>query len=117
MKIVDLDLLKEEVSATMNISMPVEIDENMLRSQYAISANQIEKFSGITSATMTNADTFLAVMAKEGNTAVIESAFEKRIEDIRQSFANNLEAKKLKTQKLSKKTIMYFWLSLISPKK
>ncbi len=70
----------------MNISMPVEIDENMLRSQYAISAKpDRKKFSGITSATMTNADTFLAVMAKEGNTAVIESAFEKRIEDIRRS--------------------------------
>ena len=116
LKIVDLDLLKEEVSATMNISMPVEIDENMLRSQYAISANQIEKFSGITSATMTNANTFLAVMAKEGNTAVIESAFEKRIEDIRQSFANNLEAKKLENAKIIKKDDYVFLVITDKPK-
>ncbi len=103
LKIVDFGLLKDEVSAAMNISMPKEIDEQMLQSQYGLSASQVEKFSGITSASMTSADTFLAIMGKEGNTAAIESAFQKRIEDIKQSFANNLEAEKLNSAKIIKK--------------
>lgn len=105
LKIVDLRALKEEVSTVMQISMPVEIDGQMLQSQYELSQNQIEKFSGIASATMTNTDTFLAVMTKEGNTAMVESAFQKRIEAMKQSLTNNLdaEAEKVKNAKIIKK--------------
>jgi hypothetical protein len=47
---------------------------------------------------MTSADTFVAVMAKEGNTALIEDAFDKRIEDIKDSFVKNLDIEYEKVQ-------------------
>jgi len=97
-KIIDLDAITQDISSAVQISMPTELDAQTLQELFDLEPDQVEKYSGIFSMSMTSADTFVAVMAKEGNTALIEDAFDKRIEDIKDSFVKNLDIEYEKVQ-------------------
>jgi hypothetical protein len=97
-KIVDLDAITQDISSAVQISMPTELDAQTLQELFDLEPDQVEKYSGIFSMSMTSADTFVAVMAKEGNTVLIQEAFDKRIEDIKDSFVKNLDIEYEKVQ-------------------
>lgn len=98
LKIIDLDAITQDVSSSVQISMPTELDDQTLQELFDLSPDQVEKYSGIFSMSMTSADTVIGVMAKEGNTALIKEAFDNRIEDIKNSFVKNLDVEYEKVQ-------------------
>lgn len=98
-KNVDLEQITQDISAKMDIAMPTQLDEQNLTELFNLKSDQIEKFSGVFSMTMTDADTIIAIMAKNGNASVIKNAYNKRIEDIKNSLVKNFDTEYEKVEK------------------
>jgi len=101
-KSVDLDVIMQDISSNVDISMPTELDKQTLQQLFNLTPDQIGKYSGIFSMTMTSADTFIAIKAKDGDTSVIKEAYNNRIINIKSSFIKNInsEYKKVRNAKI-----------------
>ncbi|NMC56536.1 MAG: DUF4358 domain-containing protein [Eubacteriaceae bacterium] len=101
-KSVDLDVIMHDISDNVDISMPTELDKQTLQQLFNLTPEQVGKYSGVFSMTMTSADTFIAIKAKDGDTSVIKEAYNNRIVNIKSSFIKNInsEYRKVKNAKI-----------------
>lgn len=101
-KSVDLDVIMQDISSNVDISMPTELDKQTLQQLFNLTPDQIGKYSGVFSMTMTSADTFIGIKAKGGDTSVIKEAYNNRIVNIKSSFIKNInsEYKKVRNAKI-----------------
>lgn len=72
------------------VQMPSVLDETELREIYNIDPAIVEEFAGDFSMTMTSADNFVAIKAKEGKAEEIRQALENRRAQIQQTFEQYL---------------------------
>lgn len=101
-KSVDLNAIVQDISNSVEISMPTELDKQTLQQLFNLSTEQVGKYSGVFSMAMTSADTFIGIKAKEGDTSVIKQAYNTRINNIKNSFIKNIDSeyKKVKNAKI-----------------
>jgi hypothetical protein len=99
---VDLDAITQEVSNSVEIPMSTDLDKQTLQELFNLTPDDVRKYSGVFSMTMTSADTVVGILAKDGDTATIKNAYNNRIADIENSFIKNIDSeyKKVKNAKI-----------------
>lgn len=91
-KSVDLNVIMEDISNNVDISMPTELDKQTLQELFNLTPDQVAKYSGVFSMTMTSADTFIGIKAIDGDISLIKEAYNNRINYIKDSFIKNIDS-------------------------
>ncbi len=91
-KNVDLNVIMEDISNNVDISMPTELDKQTLQQLFNLTPDQVAKYSGVFSMTMTSADTFIGIKAIDGDISLIKEAYNNRINYIKDSFIKNIDS-------------------------
>ncbi|MBC8545389.1 DUF4358 domain-containing protein [Clostridiaceae bacterium NSJ-31] len=84
-----VDAVAEEMG-DFYVQMPSKLDDETLENLYSIEPDSVEEYAGDFAVTMTSADNFVAVKAKEGKAESVRQALENRRAQLQQTFEQYL---------------------------
>ncbi|MEM1483997.1 DUF4358 domain-containing protein [Oscillospiraceae bacterium PP1C4] len=90
----------DQISEDVGMQMPADIDDSVLKDIFYIDpSTDIEEYYGKMAMTITSADNIVAVKAKPDKKQVVVDGLNKRLEDVRASFAQYLPDQSEKAKK------------------
>lgn len=90
----------DKIANEVGVQMPSQLDDSILKDLFYIDpASDVEEYYGVMAMTMTSADNIVAVKAKSDKKQVVVDGLNKRLEDVRASFAQYLPDQSEKAKK------------------